>query len=106
MRKKWRRYEVLLPRRFNEGGLVPKAWLGEAVNEIVTRFGAVSFEKGKLEGRWSAENRIYRDVLARVVIDVLDTSRNRQWLRRFKAKWKKRLRQLELWMVSYEIKVE
>ncbi len=50
MRKKWRRYEVLLPRRFNEGGLVPKAWLGEAVNEIVTRFGAVSFEKGKVEG--------------------------------------------------------
>jgi hypothetical protein len=106
MRRKWRRYEVLLPHRYNDGGVVPRALLAEAVNGIITRFGAVSFEKGKLEGRWVFEKKVYRDVLARVVIDVLDTPQNRQWLKRFKAKWKKRLRQLELWMVNYEIKIE
>jgi hypothetical protein len=106
MRAKWRRYEVLLPRRFNDGSAVPRAWLGEAVNEIVERFGAVSFEKGKLEGRWRSHGIVYRDVLARLVADVPDTQRNRQWLRRFKARWKKRLQQLEIWMVSYQIEVE
>jgi hypothetical protein len=106
MRKKWRRYEVLLPRRFNDGSAVPKAWLAEAVNEVVRRFGAVSFEKGKLEGRWSHEGKVYRDILARLVMDVPDLPRNRQWLKRFKARWKTRLQQLELWIVSYRIDVE
>jgi hypothetical protein len=106
MSKKWRRYEVLLPRRFNDGRAVPRAWLGEAVNEIIDRFGAVSFEKGKLEGRWRSNRTVYRDILARLAVDVPDTLRNRRWLKRFKAKWKKRLNQLELWMISYEIKVE
>lgn len=106
MPKKWRRYEVLLPRRFNDGSAVPKVWLGEAVNEIIDRFGAVSFEKGKLEGRWRSEKKIYRDILARIVVDVPDTSKNRQWMKNYKSKWRKRLQQLELWMVSYQIEIE
>jgi len=44
MSKKWRRYELLLPQRFNDGSPVPNAWLVKAVNEIVDQFGAVSFE--------------------------------------------------------------
>ncbi|HMF19986.1 MAG TPA: hypothetical protein VKE98_22460 [Gemmataceae bacterium] len=52
MKSKWRRYEVLLPHRFNDGRPVPNAWLAEAVNEIVDQFRAVSFEKMKVEGRW------------------------------------------------------
>jgi hypothetical protein len=106
MRKKWRRYEVLLPRRFNDGRAVPRAWLAEAVDEIVERFGAVSFEKGKLEGRWRSGEKVYEDVLARLIIDVPDSAINQRWLKKFKAKWKKRLRQLELWMVSYRIDLE
>src|SRR5437870_4659485 len=34
MTSKWRRYEVLLPRRFNDGSAVPNAWLGEALNAL------------------------------------------------------------------------
>jgi hypothetical protein len=106
MKRKWRRYEVLLPHRFNDGRAVPKGWLAKAVNEITTQFGAVSFEKGKLEGRWRSEGKIYRDILARLVVDVPDTVKNRQWMKRYKATWKKRLQQLELWMVSYPIEIE
>jgi hypothetical protein len=39
-------------------------------------------------------------------IDVTDTSDNRQWLRDFKERWKVRLEQVDLWMISYPIEVE
>lgn len=34
------------------------------------------------------------------------TVKNRQWMREFKARWKSRLEQIELWLVSYRIEVE
>ena len=40
MSSKWRRYEVLLPLKFNDGRDVPELWLAEAVLEIVDQFGA------------------------------------------------------------------
>jgi hypothetical protein len=42
----------------------------------------------------------------RVVVDVPDSARHRQWMKPFKDRWKVRLEQLELWMVSYRIEVE
>lgn len=48
-------------------------------------------------------NITYRDDLVRVVVDVPDTTDNRSWVRDFKERWKKRLEQLKLWMVSYQI---
>jgi hypothetical protein len=42
--KNWRRYEILLPLRFNDGKPVPKALLAQAVQELEDRFGAVSCE--------------------------------------------------------------
>ncbi len=52
MSSSWRRYEVLLPVQFNDGRAVPSDWLAEAVNEIVDRFNAASFETQKVEGHW------------------------------------------------------
>jgi hypothetical protein len=106
MRKKWRRYEVLLPHRFNDGRPVPSALLGEAVNEITERFAAVAFERHRVDGRWLWKGKLYKDILARLVVDVPDTLQNRRWMRKFKARWKRNLKQLEIWMVSYRIQVE
>ena len=47
-----------------------------------------------------------RDDLVRVVVDVPDTTENRSWVREFKDRWKARLEQLELWVVSYRIDIE
>jgi hypothetical protein len=66
----------------------------------------VSYESQAVEGRWRHEGIDYRDNLARVIVDVADTKRNRAWMRAFKQRWKTRLQQLELWMVSYPIEVE
>jgi hypothetical protein len=106
MSSKWRRFEVLLPLQFNDGRDVPAEWLAEAVLEIVDHFGAASYETQKVEGHWRHGGILYRDTLVRVVVDVPDSAKNRQWMRQFKDRWKTRLEQLELWMVSYRIEVE
>jgi hypothetical protein len=85
---------------------VPAEWLAEAVLEIVDRFGAASYETQKVEGHWRYGGVLYRDNLVRVVVDVPDLAKNRTWMKNFKSRWKKRLEQLELWMVSYRIEVE
>ena len=106
MSSKWRRYEVLLPLQFNDGPPVPAEWLGEALFEVVDHFGAGSYETQKLEGHWRQRGVLYRDDLARLFVDVPDSPKNRDWMKQFKARWKTRLDQLELWMVSYRIEVE
>lgn len=106
MSNRWRRFEVLLPVRFNDGRDVPPEWLAEAVLEIVDRFGAASYETQKVEGHWRYGGVLYRDDIVRVVVDVPDSAKNREWMKDFKNRWRARLEQLELWMVSYRIKVE
>lgn len=106
MSSKWRRFEVLLPLQFNDGREVPSQWLAEAVLEIVEHFGAASYETQKVEGHWRQGGVLYRDNLVKVVVDVTDSAGNRQWMRQFRLRWKGRLEQLELWMVSYRIEVE
>ena len=106
MSSKWRRFEVLLPLQFNDGRDVPTEWLAEAVLEVVAHFGAASYETQKLEGHWRHGGILYRDNLVRLVADVPDTVDSRQWMKEFKGRWKTRLEQLELWMVSHRIEVE
>jgi hypothetical protein len=106
MKSKSRRYEVLLPVHFNDGKDVPEELLGEAVNEIVEQFNAATFYKEAVEGYWRHDETFFRDDLALLVVDVPDTAKNRQWMKAYKARWKQRLKQLEIWMVSYLIDIE
>jgi hypothetical protein len=96
----------MLPLQFNDGRDVPSDWLAEAVLEIADHFGAASYETQKVEGHWRHGGVVYRDNLVRVVVDLPDLAKNRKWMKTFKARWKARLEQLELWMVSYRIEVE
>ena len=106
MSNTWRRFEVLLPLEFNDSRPVPLEWLAEAVLEIVDQFGAASYETQGVEGHWRHGGVLYRDNLVRLVVDVPDTDDNRTWMKDFKERWKARLEQIELWMISYSIDVE
>ncbi|MDQ3746486.1 MAG: hypothetical protein M3444_19100 [Acidobacteriota bacterium] len=106
MSSSWRRFEVLLPLQFNDGREVPSEWLAEAVLEVVDHFGAASYETQKVEGHWRQGGVLYRDDLIKIVVDVPNSAKNRQWMKRFKARWKRRLEQFDLWVVSYRIEVE
>lgn len=96
----------MLPRQFNDGHDVPPEWLALAVLEIGDHFGAVSYETQIVEGRWQQAGVVYRDNLARIVADVPDTKENRTWMKAFKNRWKAKLEQLEIWMISYRIDIE
>jgi hypothetical protein len=96
----------LLPLQFNDGRDIPSDWLAEAVLEIVENFGAASYETQKVEGHWRHQGVLYRDNLVKIVVDVADTEENRGWMRDFKKRWKEKLEQLELWLVSYAIDVD
>ena len=106
MSSRWRRFEVLLPLQFNDGRDVPAEWLADAVLEVVEQFGAASYETQRVEGHWRHANVHYRDNLVRLVVDVPDTAKNRRWMKQFKQRWKAKLEQLELWLVSYVVTVE
>jgi len=106
MSSKWRRFEVLLPLQFNDGRDIPPEWLAEAVLQVADHFGAASYETQKVEGHWRQGGVVYRDNLVKIVVDVPDTTKNRTWMRQFKDRWRTRLEQLELWMVSYQVQVE
>src|SRR3954468_176235 len=100
MASRWRRFEVLLPLQFNDGRDVPPEWLAEAVLEVVEQFGAASYETQHIEGHWRQGGMSYRDNLVRLVIDLPDSEKNRRWMKTFKQRWKAKLKQLELWIVS------
>ena len=106
MNSKLRRFEILLPLQFNNGREVPSDWLAEAVLEIVENFGAASYETQKVEGHWRHQGVLYRDNLVKIVIDAPDKESNREWMREYKKRWKQKLEQLELWLVSYTIDVD
>ena len=70
MSNKLRRFEVLLPTRFNDGREVPDELIADALDEIIERFATVSFYKDSVEGYWQHEGTLYRDDLGLIVVDV------------------------------------
>jgi len=106
MSKKWRRFELLLPLQFNDGKVFPETWLPDAVLELVAQFGAASYETQTVQGQWRHEGILYQDELVRLFVDVPDLAKNRRWMKQFKERWRNKLKQIELWMVSYRVEVE
>ena len=106
MSSRLRRFEILLPLQFNDGRDVPPEWLADAVLEIVQQFGAASYETQKVEGQWRYQEVVYRDSLVKIVVDAPNNKMNREWMRGYKERWKQKLEQLELWLVSYTIDVD
>lgn len=100
-----RRYEILLPLRFNDGQPVPDALLGETILELRRQFDAVSSETQVIQGLWEREGVTFRDELVRIFVDVPDTAENRQFFVQFKERLKARFRQHDIWLTTHPIEV-
>jgi hypothetical protein len=100
-----RRYEILLPLRFNDGQPVPDALIAETVIELEKHFGAVSWETQTIRGRWRHEEQLYSDDLIRVVIDVEDLAEHRDFFSALKERLKRRFQQIEIYMTTHLIDV-
>src|SRR5262249_24406921 len=86
MTSSFRRYEILLPRQFNDQQPVPDELFVETLLELRQRFGTVSSETQIIRGLWEHEGQIYRDELVRVFVDVADSPENRQFFQEFKER--------------------
>ena len=100
-----RRYEILLPLKFNDGEPVPWTLIGDALVDLRRRFGAVSWETQIIRGIWQHQEAEFRDELVRVFADVPDHPENRQFFADFKEQLKSRFRQHDIWMTTYPIEV-
>jgi hypothetical protein len=105
MSRTLRRYELLLPLRFNEGDPVPEEVVADAILELEGHFGAVSCETQATRGYWRHEGQSYRDDLIRLYVDVNDDPEHRRFFLDFKERMKVRFRQIDLWMTTYLIEV-
>ena len=98
-----RRYEILLPSRFNDGSPIPPELIADTLLELEEKFGAISCETQIIHGLWRQEGVTYRDSLARVFVDVPDSLENRQFFVQFKERLKERFQQQEIWLTTFPI---
>ncbi len=101
----FRRYEILLPTRYNDGSPVPPEKIDEVLQDLAARFGGVTFRPEHLLGVWLYENRRFEEHSVCFVTDVEDTDENAQFFSAYKQTLKERFRQLDIWIVSYEIHI-
>ena len=100
-----RRFEILLPLRFNDGKPVPDELVGQTILELRQQFSAVSAETQVIRGHWHHQGDVFRDELVRVFVDVADTGDNRAFFVGYKEQLKTRFQQLDIWMTTYPIEV-
>ena len=105
MGKAFRRFEVLLPLKFNDGQPVPDEWIGEVLVELRQRFGAVSLETQVIRGQWQHEGQTYYDDIARVFLDAPDLPEHSQFFTDLKERPKAKFQQFDIWVVTYPIDV-
>src|SRR5437879_8851822 len=86
----FRRFEILLPLRFNDGKPVPDELVAETLTDLEQQFGAVSSESQVIRGIWHSQGQVFRDESARVFVDVLDLPENRQFFVEYKDRLKLR----------------
>jgi hypothetical protein len=79
--------------------------VGETVQELRQRFGAVSSETQTIKGQWQHEGQVYQDDSMRVFADVPDLPENRQFFVEFKERLKARFQQLDIWITSHPVDV-
>src|SRR5437899_2977684 len=97
----YRRYEILLPQRFNDGEPVPNDLIAGTVLDLEEQFGAVSSETQIIRGHWKYQGQSYRDELIRVFVDAPDHPATRQFFLEFKERFK----QIDVWMTTYPVEV-
>jgi hypothetical protein len=101
----FRRFEVLLPQKFNDGQPVPVSYFEDAIDELRKRFGGVSAETQDIEGYSVHRGQPYEDELVRLYVDVPDSEENVNFFRDWKERLREKFRQAEIWIATHAIEV-
>jgi len=101
----FRRYEIILPSRYNEGGPVEAEKFRLTYEDLVAEFGALSYQPEALRGIWVHEGQRFEESNIRLFVDVEDTPENAQFFVRYKHVLMQRFRQIDIWIVSHDIRI-
>jgi len=102
---KVKRYEILLPLRYNDQTLVEEEKFFETEQDLIDQFGAVSVDWVVVSGKWIYQNVTYHDRLVRLRIDVPDSAATRSFIRSYKQTLKKRFRQKDVWITVQDLRI-
>jgi len=100
-----RRYETLLPLRYNDGRPVSEELFEQTRQELVAQFGGLCFQPNVLRDISVHEGMRYEDELLRFVVDVDDTPENQQFFAQYKATLLQRFKQIEIYIASYPVDI-
>lgn len=98
-----KRYEFLLPLRYNDGSPIEPEKFEQTRLELVAQFQGVTFDPQPVRGFWVQQGTEYEDLLVRVIVDVEDTPETHAFFTQFKETLKERFQQLEIWMIYHDI---
>src|SRR5438045_884080 len=105
MARRFRRYEILLPVRFNDGTEVPDELIGQTLDEPRKRFDSVPSETQIIRGQWQHQGQTYFDDLIRVWVDVPARIKAGPFFAKYKKVLKERFRQIDIWIVHHPLNV-
>ena len=101
----FRRYEILLPTRYNDGAPVEAEKFDLVIEELSDRFGGITFHPEYLRGIWLHQGQKFEEANVRVVVNMEDSPEAADFFARYKQILKERFRQIDIWIVSYEIRI-
>jgi hypothetical protein len=104
MSKAFRRFEILLPLRFNDGRQVSADLIADSLKDLRQRFGE-SCETQITQGTWKHEGNVYRDDLVRMYVDVPDLPENREFFAQLKERLKSHFEQIDIWITTYPVEL-
>ena len=105
MNQPHRRYEMLLPLKFNDGRPVPRELVAQTLADLQQRFGPVSCETQEIRGLWPQHGRVEQDDLIRAFVDVPDLPEHREFFVAFKERLKQRFQQQDIWITTHALEV-
>jgi hypothetical protein len=99
-----KRFEILLPLNYNDGAAIEPDKFDQTAEELCERFGGVTEDTLRTTGTWKYGGTHYRDELLRFRVDSEDPQAT-AFFRDNKDSWKKRFRQIDIWITAHEIEV-
>ena len=105
MSKAYRRFEVLLPLRFNDDQPVPNELVADTLLELRQWFSAVSVETQTIRGNWKHEGQVYRDDLIHLFVDAPGLADSVEFFVESKERLKSRFQQIDIWMTTDPVEV-
>ncbi len=101
-------FSIFLPRLYNDRRPVEHSKFDQVQQELLERFGGLTMFREPTfltQGFWREEGELFEDLIRVYAVFAEDVNAAREYLTAMKPKWKRRFRQLEIFMVETGVEV-